>query len=75
MTGSPDPSREKKPTLIQEISSVLAAFFGVQSGRNRERDFSRGNAKRFIVLGLVLTAVFVLTVLTVVRLVMARAGL
>jgi hypothetical protein len=67
--------RSEKLTLAQEIGSVLASFFGVQSRKNRERDFSRGNAKRFIVLGVVFTLLFVLTVIGVVRLIMRNAGL
>lgn len=70
----PEPP-QKKTTVLQEIGSVLASFFGVQSSKNRERDFTQGNAKRFIVLGLVMTLAFVLTVLTVVRLVLRSAGM
>ncbi|MGQ0622188.1 MAG: DUF2970 domain-containing protein [Panacagrimonas sp.] len=71
MTQSPP----KKTSLLQEIGSVLASFFGVQSSKNRERDFTRGNARRFIILGVVMTVIFVLSVLTVVRLVLRSAGM
>ena len=57
-------------SLLQMISSVLAAAFGVQSSKNRERDFSRGKPMHFITLGLVFTVLFVLTVITVVNLVL-----
>lgn len=73
MSLNPPPPPDK-PTLLQEIGSVLASFFGVQSRRNRERDFSRGNAKRFLVLGVVFTLLFVLTVIGIVELVMRSAG-
>ena len=52
-----------------------AAAFGVQSSRNRERDFSQGNYRHFIVAGVVFTALFVLTVIVVVRLVLRHAGM
>lgn len=65
---------EKKTTLFQEIGSVMASFFGVQSAENRKRDFSGGSAKRFIVLGIVMTLLFVFTVFTVVKLVLRAAG-
>ena len=65
---------EKKPTLWEVIKSVSAAFFGVQSAKNRERDFSKGNPLHFIFIGIVLTTIFVLTVYGVVRLVLASAG-
>jgi hypothetical protein len=62
---------EKKPTFWQVIKSVCAAFFGVQSSKNRERDFTKGNPLHFILIGIVLTTIFVLTVYGVVRLVLA----
>ena len=61
-------------TLWQTIMSVLAAFFGVQSSANRQRDFSRGRPLHFILIGLVATAIFVLVLVLVVRLVLAQAG-
>lgn len=71
MSAAPPP---RKPTLAQEIGSVLASFFGVQSRRNRERDFTRGSARRFVLLGLTMTLVFVLTVYGVAQLVLRQAG-
>lgn len=64
---------EKKPSFWQMTHSVLAAFFGVQSGKARERDFTKGNPWHFIVIGIVATTVFVLVVYGVVRLVLASA--
>lgn len=40
--------------------SILAALVGVQSEKNRERDFKRGDIKVFIIAGIVTTAVLVL---------------
>lgn len=57
----------------QVLGSVAAAFFGVQSGRNRERDFSHGRPRDFIVMGVLLTLVFVAVVWGVVSLVMRVA--
>ncbi len=65
---------EKKPTLGQMFKSVLAAMFGVQSAKVRERDFTKGNPWHFIVIGIIATTIFVLTVYGVVRLVLAQAG-
>ncbi|MES1927568.1 DUF2970 domain-containing protein [Salinisphaera sp. T31B1] len=47
------------PTLWQSWMSVLAAFFGVQSSANRERDFTRGKASHFILLGLLATVLLI----------------
>lgn len=65
----------QRPTLLQEIGSVLASFIGVQSAKNRERDFTRGSPRRFVILGVVFTLLFVLTVIGVVKLVLRSAGL
>jgi len=59
---------------LQVVKSVLAAGLGVQSSRNRERDFNRGRAGVFIAAGIVFTLVFIATVVTVVRLVLSSAG-
>lgn len=59
-----------KMTPLQVIGSVLAAAFGVQSNRNRERDFKHGSARAFILAGLMGTVVFILSVVLVVKLVL-----
>ena len=65
----------KGTTLWQTIASVGASFFGVQSSKNRQRDFTEGRPMHFIVVGLVATAVFVLLVILVVRLALHQAGM
>ena len=66
---------ENKPlTLWEMLQSVLSAALGVQSGKNRARDFSRGKPSHFIILGVLFTAVFVLTIFGVVKLVLHLAG-
>jgi hypothetical protein len=73
MSDNHDPENNK-PNLMQQVGSVLAAFFGVQSNKSRERDFTSGSASTFIVLGIVLTIVFILTVYGIVKLVTSLAG-
>jgi hypothetical protein len=63
------------PGLRQTIASVLAAAFGVQSSANRQRDFKHGKARNFIIAGAVFTALFVLTLVLLVRLVLHNAGM
>lgn len=58
----------------QLFMSVLAAFFGVQSNANRERDFKNGKLSHFIFLGLLAAATFILILFSVVMLVMKIAG-
>ena len=55
--------------FTQILQSTLAAAFGVQSQRNRAKDFEEGNARWFILAGIIFTVVFIFTVLTVVNLV------
>ncbi|PTU73436.1 DUF2970 domain-containing protein [Pseudomonas mangrovi] len=67
---------DEQPLSFKEmLQSVLAAALGVQSGKNRSRDFSRGKPSHFILLGVGFTLLFVLVVLGVVRLVLYFAGL
>lgn len=65
----------KSLTLRQMLQSVLAGALGVQSGKNRARDFSHGKPSHFILLGVGFTAVFVLVILAVVKLVLYLVGL
>ena len=56
------------------LKSTLAAFIGVQSNANRERDFGHGKMSHFIWMGLLLGIVFVLTLIGVVQLVLHFSG-
>ena len=53
-------------TFWQVLGSTLAAAFGVQSSKNRERDFTHGKASHFILMGIGFTAVFVLIMVGIV---------
>lgn len=75
MTEEPKKPEQKAPTLWQVVKSVNASFFGVQSSKNRERDFTHGKPLPFIVVGLVMTAAFILVVWLAVKLALKDAGL
>lgn len=62
------------PSLLDVLGSVLASMFGVQSNRRREQDFVHGKPSQYIVIGLLVTLVFILAVWGVVNLVMKLAG-
>ena len=66
--------QEKSLTLREMLGSVLAATLGVQSGKNRARDFSHGKPSHFIILGVGFTALFVLLILGLVKLVLYLVG-
>ena len=74
-TGDVAPSQEvdnEQPlTLRQLFGSTISAMIGVQSKEKRERDFARGKASHFIIVGVVLTAIFVLSMAGVVSLVLS----
>jgi uncharacterized membrane protein YhdT len=68
-------NQEKRPlSLLQVLGSVLSSFFGVQKNAVRERDFSRGRPRDFVIAGVLLTLVFVLLVWGLVQLVVQLAG-
>jgi hypothetical protein len=73
---APDSAKEASPkrlTAWQIVSSTIAAAFGVQSSRNRSRDFQAGKPSHFIVAGLVFTVLFVVGMIMLVRLVLSAA--
>jgi hypothetical protein len=64
------PDEPQPLKLTQVFASVAWSFFGVQSSRNRERDFTRGRPWQFIVLGFGMTALVVLGFNVAVRIVL-----
>lgn len=59
---------------MQVVSSVLAAGLGVQSSKNRERDFKQGKFGVFIAAGIIFTLLFIGIVFTIVQVVLKNAG-
>ena len=67
------PAEDLPPlTFWEMLGSTIAAAFGVQSSKNRHRDFSRGKASHFILMGIGFTVVFVLVMVTLVNLVLSQ---
>ena len=71
-TGNPNKPASVSPLHV--VSSVFAAGLGVQSSKNRERDFKQGNFKVFVITGIVFTLLFIATVFGVVQMVLKSAG-
>lgn len=70
-----EPGGEKRhPNLLQVIGSVLAAGFGVQSSKNRKRDFQHGKPAVFIIAGIVFTVLFILSLYLIVSTIIERSG-
>ncbi|MCB1766661.1 MAG: DUF2970 domain-containing protein [Candidatus Competibacteraceae bacterium] len=71
-SNPPSNSRSTGPLSI--VLSVLSAFFGVQSEKNRERDFQHGRPIHYILVGLIMTLLFIFGVLVAVKLALRSAG-
>lgn len=59
-----------KPGFAAIVLSTLAAAFGVQTDKNRQRDFQQGNIYSFIAAGIIFTGLFVLATVLLVQLVL-----
>lgn len=56
--------------FITTLKSVAAAFFGVQSDKNRNRDFNQGKFSHFVIAGLIGVIVFIAVLVMIVTLVL-----
>lgn len=50
-----------KVSIIKAVLSVLASFIGIQSNVNRERDFKSNSPVLFIVIGIIVTIFFIMS--------------
>lgn len=73
---TPDSNKPKsnKTSLIEVTQGVLAGLFGVQSERNRERDFNRGDASDYIAVYVLLVVALVIGMVVAVNMVLSAAG-
>lgn len=68
-------SKHNKGTgFLNVLKSALAAGFGVQSSRNRERDFKQGKPIHFLLAGIILTLLFIALVGLFVKLMISTNG-
>jgi hypothetical protein len=72
--GSNSDDKQGKLNPLQVVASVLAAGLGVQSSKNRERDFKQGRIGVFIAAGIVFTLIFIGSVILVVQMVLKSSG-
>lgn len=67
-------NRQKKNENLKMwavIKSVIAGLFGVQSEKNRQRDFNQSHMLPFIVVGIVMIGLLILGVIGLISLIMA----
>ncbi|MCX7227718.1 MAG: DUF2970 domain-containing protein [Burkholderiales bacterium] len=60
---------ERQASLLQTVKAVAASFFGVRGRSAHEQDMAKLNPVVVIGVGIALAAVFVLTLITIVRMV------
>lgn len=59
---------QRKPlSLMELIGTTLAAALGVQSSKNKVRDFERGKPIQFILSGAIFTLIFVAILVGIVK--------
>lgn len=65
-------SQDSKPNFLSLVVSTFAAAFGVQTDKNRERDFQHGNIYSFIAAGIIFTALFVVGTVFLVKFILGN---
>lgn len=69
-TSQETSTQDEHISFWKVVLSVLQASFGVQSSKNRERDFTHGKVLPFVIAALIFTAIFVITIMLVVQMVL-----
>lgn len=72
-TGKQDLDRVEEIAQVgwaASMASSVAAAFGVQSQKNRMRDFEHGDVKKFVISGITLTFVILFSLIGVVQIVL-----
>ena len=74
--AAPASEGKQKLSILHILTSVLAAAVGVQSKKNQEKDFNgKGSIYIYIAAGIIFTVLFVITIVTVVKNILASAGM
>jgi len=76
MTESNEHEERQEETLAlwEVFQGVFAMFLGVQSEKNRERQFKYGKFHQFLIVGIFLTFLFVIHIVLLVKFVLRWAG-
>lgn len=70
------PANKERLPILHILTSVFSAAIGVQSKKNQEKDFNgKGSIYIYIAAGVIFTVLFVITVVTVVKMVLSNAGM
>lgn len=74
MTDNSKDNKKNKVSPFALMGSVVASAFGVQTSKNRERDFQHGKFHHFVIAGVIFAVLFVLAVAGIVKIVMSNVG-
>jgi len=64
---SPEPPPRPTASFLQIANAVFWSFFGVRKGRDMSRDVGTIKPQHVIIVGVVLAAILVVTLITLVR--------
>lgn len=56
-----------RPSIVEVVKSVLSAAIGVQSDKNRQKDFAQGSLPVYLIVGFIFTVAFVSAIIALVR--------
>jgi len=68
-TQEPTPAKQRKASLKQTAGAVFWSFFGVRKRADHEADITRLNPVHVIVMGILGAAIFVATLIVIVKIV------
>ena len=66
--------KEESLALWEVFQGVFAMFIGVQSEKNRERQFKYGKFYQFLIVGIFVTFLFLIHILLIVKFALSWAG-
>jgi len=70
MPSEPGPEEQKRRSSpLQAVTAVLSAFIGIRKSSSRDRDLATVKPLHVVIAGVIAAAVFVITIVTVVRLI------
>ena len=73
--SAPDPAPPPRPATLREVvSTVFSSFLGIRKGAAMRKDAVTVKPHQVVLVGLALAAVFVVTLILVVRVVIRAAG-
>ena len=74
MTETKEQEEEESLALWEVFQGVFAMFIGVQSEKNRERQFKYGKFHQFLIVGIFVTILFLIHIVLLVKFVLRWAG-